>query len=298
MASSFDKKKVTTYINKITHDTDKNGAIMPFRIAYHSGDSYTEFTREEKLEICTLFIRDCNNAIFSDVYDVRDFPVLLKDAVYREKDMVIRKPLTPVDIAPTISKDTKPDAFQDAFLKFIAQRDNELVVERAPLQLDVQGFGEDVDAEYADYDTIFKKNNIVASQIYDVKAPTSAPINFNDAFERYKAELQNPSGFGLSSSEAEAAAEFNRAMAEKQQLYDAEKQKYTDKIQGDMVEDIMQKRMNELPPRIDYIKERIDEMDETFRERIQVYDNNEKIRLEEIKLREILQQMSTTVDSG
>jgi hypothetical protein len=278
--TTFDKKKVTTYVNKITHDTDKNGAIMPFRIAHHSGDSYVEFTNKEKLEICTLFILDCNNAIFSDVYDVRDFPVLLKDAVKHEERLLSVKLRNELyvklrkedNIAPTVPSDAKPDEFQNAFLKFIAQRDSDLVIERAPLQLDVEGFGgmnDDADfTEYSDYKTVFDKNNLVASQTYNVKAPTSASTNFENAFARYKAELQNPVSLGLSSSEAAAAEQFNLAMAEKQQLYESEKQKYSDKIQGDLVDDIMQKRMNEIP-RVQYNEEAMKEIrrEETENER-------------------------------
>lgn len=225
-----DKKKVTEYLNRITHKYDKDGRIMPFQIEWNLVEStkYIGLTKEEKIAVCTLFLKNPADVLFSDVCDIRDFPVLLKDAVYIEKGKRMNAEIPEKDIAPAVDPRTitSNEGFNDAFMNFMAQRD-EMVKpkEPAPLQLDLEGFGED-DSEFGDYQSVFSKENIYTSQIFEVK-PKDLPVSHEDAMKRYNDIIAN------SISETEAVAQFNRMMKEKQDAFDAEKNKYNEKLGED-----------------------------------------------------------------
>lgn len=236
--AGLDKKKVTEYLNRVTHKYDKDGRIMPFEIQWNPEEAskYEGLTMEEKKEVCILFCRDPINILFSDVYDIRDFPVLLKDAVYSEKTHFMTAPIPKKDIAPSINPKviTSKEGFNDAFMNFIAQRD-ELVKPKdaSPLQLDIDGFIGD--ESYTDYQSAFSKETIYTSQVFEVK-PILEPVSYEDAMKRYQNEIANPAGVSMSMTEAEAATEFNRIMKEKQDAFDSEKAKYNEKIGDNILE--------------------------------------------------------------
>jgi hypothetical protein len=241
--AGLDKKKVTEYLNRVTHQIDKDGRILPFQITWNmaEGEKYDGLTRDEKKAVCEMFLNVPDTLLFSDVCDIREFPVLLKDAVYSEKRH-LGKLIPKKDIAPQIDQKTikDNDSFNDAFLQFMAQRD-EMVKpkEPAPLQLDVNGFSED-ENEYGDYETAFSKEAIYTSQVFEVK-PKDAPVSYEDAMKRYQNEIANPGGVSVSMTEAEAAAEFNRLMKEKQDAFDAQKGLYSEKI-GDNIAELAKAR--------------------------------------------------------
>ncbi len=242
--AELDKKKVTEYLNRVTHKYDNDGRILPFQITWNKdeGEKYDDLTHDEKMSVCEMFRNNPGDVLFSDVCDIREFPVLLKDAVYSEKRHLLECHIPKKDIAPKIDPKIvkNNDSFNDAFLQFMAQRD-EIVKpkEPAPLQLDVNGFGED-ENEYGDYETAFSKEAIYTSQVFDVK-PKEAPVSYEEAMKRYQNEIANPSGVSVSMSEAEAAAEFNRLMKEKQDAFDAQKRLYSEKI-GDNIAELAKAR--------------------------------------------------------
>jgi len=241
--ASLDKKKVTEYLNRITHKYDKDGQILPFQITWNmvEGENYNGLTHHEKKAVCEMFLKNPEEILFLDVCDIRDFPVLLRDAVYSEKRH-LGKLIPKKDIAPQIDQKTikDNDSFNDAFLQFMAQRD-EMVKpkEPAPLQLDVNGFDKD-ENEYGDYETAFSKEAIYTGQVFEVK-PILEPVSYEDAMKRYQNEIANPAGVSVSMSEAEAAAEFNRLMKEKQDVFDAQKGLYSEKI-GDNIAELAKAR--------------------------------------------------------
>ena len=233
--ANLDKKKVTEYLNRATHKFDKDGRIMPFEIQWNIEEAgkYEGLTKEEKTNVCQLFLKNPADVFFSDVCDIRDFPVLLKDAIYSEKKQLMMADIPKKDIAPKVDPKTisSNDGFNDAFMNFMAQRDD-LVKPKdvSPLQLDIDGFmGEE---SYGDYQSAFSKDAIYTSQIFEVK-PKDAPVSLEDAMKRYQSEIANPAGVSVSMSEAEAAAEFNRMMKEKQDAFDSEKNKYSEKLGED-----------------------------------------------------------------
>lgn len=237
--SGLDKKKVTEYLNRVTHKYDKDGRIMPFQIEYNCEEArkYDGFTQEEKQNVCVLFIKNIGDALFSDVCDVYNFPVLLKDAVFQERASFTTTFISPKNLAPKIDPTTvqSPEAFNDVFMNFISQRDEMIQPkESAPLQLDINGFIDEED-KYGDYQSVFSKETIYTSQIFEVK-PKEVPVSYEDAMKRYQSEIANPGGVTVTMTEAEAAAEFNRLMKQKQDAFDAEKVKYTDKIGDNIME--------------------------------------------------------------
>ena len=192
--ANLDKNKVTEYLNRVTHKYGKDGRIMPFEIFWNSFESTKDIglTKDEKLKVCILFVKNPGDVLFSDVCDIRDFPVLLKDAVLSEQNLLMASEIQTKDIAPKVDPRTitNNDGFNDAFMNFMAQRD-EMVKpkEPAPLQLELEGFGGDEsESGFGDYQSAFSKENIYTSQIFEVK-PKDAPVSLEDAMKYGHVEM-------------------------------------------------------------------------------------------------------------